>query len=258
VIQLSGGTDVIGNVAWRGAVAVTRFLLPARRQGHPAPGLEATGPCQVPWRESTVRTERFDRMGDVSTPAVGSRFSASFSRRLRIALVAWLTMLGLDFLLNGAVFAGIYQGDGPFMLAPAEAARRIPFGYLAFLMLAAGMVEIAYRTGVRHVADGLRLGLAIGGAFGAIWALGLYSIATVEASSAIAFAMIWIALAALGSSAAAAGLATSNLRRLLLLAVLFDVACVALVIGLQSLGVVPATTAEILFRAMAAVNQLGL
>jgi hypothetical protein len=43
----------------------------------------------------------------------------------------WLVMLGLDFLLNGALFARLYQGDGGVMLAPTEAFRRIPFGYLA-------------------------------------------------------------------------------------------------------------------------------
>ena len=50
----------------------------------------------------------------------------SVSRRLRLAIVTWLAILGLDFLLNGAVFARMYQGGGPFMLSPTEAFRRIP------------------------------------------------------------------------------------------------------------------------------------
>lgn len=197
-------------------------------------------------------------MGDVSRSAVGSRSSASVARRFKIALVVWLAMLGLDFLLNGAVFAGIYQGNGGFMLAPAEAARRIPFGYLAFLILASGIVEIVHRMGIRGVGDGLRLGLVVGAAFGAIWALGLYSIATLGAPVAMAFALIWLAVATLGSATAAAGLAAPSLRGLLLRVILFDVACIVIVIGLQSFGVVPTVTAGIPVSAMTSVNQIGL
>lgn len=40
-------------------------------------------------------------------------------------------MLGLDFVLNGAIFARMYQSASAFVLSPAEAARRIPFGYLS-------------------------------------------------------------------------------------------------------------------------------
>jgi hypothetical protein len=163
----------------------------------------------------------------------------TFSRRFRVALVVWLAMLGLDFLLNGAVFAGMYQGDGAFILAPAEAFRRIPLGYLAFLILAIGIVEIAYRLRVVRIADGIRLGLLIGGVFGAIWGLSLYSIATLGAQLALAFAVIWLSLAVLGSAVGAAGLAGTSLRGLVLRVGAFDLLCAVIVIGLQSFGVVP-------------------
>jgi hypothetical protein len=42
-------------------------------------------------------------------------------------------MLGLDFLLNGALFACIYHESGNFILAPTDAFRRIPLGYLALV-----------------------------------------------------------------------------------------------------------------------------
>jgi hypothetical protein len=174
-------------------------------------------------------------------PAAPPRRS-TFSRRLRVALVAWLAMLGLDFLLNGALFARMYQEGGTFILAPTDAFRRIPLGYLAFLILALGVVEITYRLRVTRIGDGVRLGLAIGGVFGGTWSLSLYSIATLSAQVALAFAAIWLALLTLAAVVAASGLAPSSLRGLALRVIAFDVLCVVTVVALQSFGLVPTTT----------------
>jgi hypothetical protein len=211
----------------------------------------STTPCRVPLTTSVKRATRGGSVdGEARSLAwynnAGMQSDVAFTpssllRRVRVALVVWLAMLGLDFLLNGALFAGMYKHGGPFMLAPSEAFRRIPFGYLAFLILAIGIVEIAYRLRVARIADGIRLGLLIGGVLGAVWGLGLYSIATLGADVALAFAVIWLSLALLGSAVAAAGLAGSPLRGLVLRVGAFDVLCVVIVIGLQSLGVVPTT-----------------
>jgi len=165
--------------------------------------------------------------------------ASGFGSRVQVALVAWLAMLGLDFLLNGAVFAGIYQGGGPFLLAPMDAFRRIPIGYLAFLCLALGIVELTYRLGVSQAAAGLRLGLMLGAVAGVVSSLGLYSIATIEPMVALVFALVWFALIALGSAIAARGLARRSLRGLVIRVAAFDVFCVATVVALQSFGVVP-------------------
>jgi hypothetical protein len=114
--------------------------------------------------------------------------SLTAGRRIRLTLVVWLAMLGLDFLLNGGLFARMYQGERAFMLAPSEAFRRIPLGYLAFLILAVGVVELVHRLRVTRLADGLRLGLLIGAVLAATWGLGLYLIASLSAQVALAFA----------------------------------------------------------------------
>ena len=161
------------------------------------------------------------------------------STRLRVTLLVWFAMLGLDFLLNGAVFARIYQDGSAFMLPPAEAFRRIPLGYLAFLIVASAIVEGARRLGLKGFANGLRLGLVAGAVAGAVWSLSLYSIASLNAPAALAFGVIWLALVALGSAVAAAAMERSSLRNLVFLVAGFDVACVIAVIALQSAGVVP-------------------
>ena len=156
-----------------------------------------------------------------------------------MALVAWLAMLGVDFLLNGALFAGIYQGGSPFLLAPMDAFRRIPVGYLAFLGLALGIVELTHRLGVLRAAAGLRLGLVLGVVVGVVSSLSLYSIATIDPLVAVVFALVWFALIAVGSAIAAHGLAQRSLRGLVIRVVAFDVVCIATVVALQSFGVVP-------------------
>jgi hypothetical protein len=174
-------------------------------------------------------------------PAAPPRPS-TLSKRIRVALITWLAMLGLDFLLNGALFARMYQEGGTFILAPTDAFRRIPLGYLAFLILALSVVEITHRLRVARIGDGVRLGLVIGGVFGGTWSLSLYSIATLSAQVALAFAAIWLALLTLAAAVAASGLAQTSLRGLALRVISFDVLCVVAVIALQSFGVVPTVT----------------
>lgn len=162
--------------------------------------------------------------------------------RIRVALVVWLAMVGLDFVLNAALFAGMYHEGGAFMLAPGEAFRRIPFGYLAFLLMAAGVVELAFRLGVTTLSQGIRLGAATGAVLGAAWSLGLYSIATVSPQVALAFAVIWFALFIVAGAVAAAGLGRASLRGLTLRVAGIDVLGAIAVVVLQSFGVVPTLT----------------
>lgn len=163
-------------------------------------------------------------------------------RRLGVVFVVWLAMIGLDFVLNAALFASMYQDGGAFMLAPAEAFRRIPLGYLAFLVLAAGVTELAWRLGVATTADGIRLGLVSGLVLGAAWGLGLSSVATVSPQVALAFAGIWFALLTAAGGVAAAGLGRSSLRGLTVRVVGIGVLGAFVVIALQSFGVVPTLT----------------
>jgi len=151
-------------------------------------------------------------------------------------------MVGLDFVLNAGLFAGIYATGGPFLLAPLEAFRRIPFGYLAFLILAAGVVELTVRLRITRITDGIRLGLVSGATLAASWGLGLYSIATVSPSQTLALAAIWVALLLVAGGVAAAGVRRASLRGLALRVAGADVLGAITVIALQSFGVLPTLT----------------
>ena len=162
--------------------------------------------------------------------------------RLRVVAVVWLAMLGADFLLNAGLFAGLYRDAGGFVLPAAEAFRRIPLGYLAFLVVAFGVVELAHRLGAGGLRAGFRLGVVLGGIVGAVWALALYSIATLPPALAAGFAVTWFALLVVASTVAAAGLSRARVGGLALRVAGFDVACLVTVVALQSAGVVPTVT----------------
>lgn len=185
------------------------------------PGLWTNGPIRTVVPDSTV---------------------SPMPRRISVVLIVWLAMVGLDFVLNAGLFASIYRTGGTFLLAPLEAFRRIPFGYLAFLILAAGVVELAARLGITRTADGVRLGLASGATLAASWGLGLYSIATLTPSQALAFAAIWLALLTVAGGVAAAGLGRASLRGLALRVAGAVLLAAITVIALQSFGVLPTLT----------------
>jgi hypothetical protein len=102
----------------------------------------------------------------------------STRRILGVGIISWLTMLGVDFLLHGGLLANIYAQESPFLLSQLEAFRKIPIGYLSFLLITALLLWLMLRIGVvgwrRGRVFGLKLGLL---AWGAVL-LGLISIST--------------------------------------------------------------------------------
>ena len=104
--------------------------------------------------------------------------TSSRSRVVSTLLAAWLLALAFDFLLHGGVLARLYTRPDPFLLAPIEAFRRIPAGYLAFLLLTAGLYWLLARLAISGWFDGLRLGFFAGLLVWGAMALGLYSIST--------------------------------------------------------------------------------
>lgn len=158
--------------------------------------------------------------------------------RVRVAVLVWLAMLGVDFLLNGSFFARLYQDGGSFLLPPMEAFRRIPLGYLAFLLVAFGIVEFEYRLGIKGLRGGIAVGLVLGGVGALVWSLSVFSIASITVLQAVAFAVAWLAIVQVGSGVAAQGLTQMSLRKLTVGVASFDFVCVGLAIAMQSFGIV--------------------
>lgn len=154
-------------------------------------------------------------------------------------LAAWLLSLGFDFFLHGGLLAQLYVEPTSFLLDPEVAFRRIPLGYLTFLILTSALLWLFRQLGVRGGLRGLGYGIGVGSVVWGALALGLYSISTATLSLLAAW---WIGqtaelgLAGLVLGAAEQGMPLTRLW----LAVLATVAIfVVSTILLQSFGLAP-------------------
>jgi hypothetical protein len=118
--------------------------------------------------------------------------------------------------------------------------RRIPLGYLSFLVLILSLYWLFHRLGIRGVASGLRHGAIIGSVVWGALAIGLYSIST---AALPLLAGWWIGQAIeLGLAGAVLGAAEAGvpLKRIWTAVSLAVVGCIAGTAVLQNLGLAPA------------------
>jgi hypothetical protein len=160
-------------------------------------------------------------------------------RVLSSVAAAWILSLGFDLFLHGGLLAQLYREPSPFLLGPEAAFRRIPLGYLAFLVLVLALYWLLRRLGVCGATAGFRHGTAAGAVVWGALALGLYSIST---ATSLMLAGWWIGQAIeLGLAGAVLGAAAtgSPMKRIWAIVTIAVVACVVGTILLQSMGVAP-------------------
>ena len=154
-------------------------------------------------------------------------------------LMAWVLAVAFDLFLHAGVLAGLYREPSAFLLPAEDAFRRIPLGYIAFLVLIVGLFWLCRRLAVRDWISGLRL-VAVAGAvvWGAL-ALGLYSISTAPPALLAGW---WIGQTVeLGLAGAVLGAAATPVprRRLWVVVAAGVILLVGGTIVLQSLGLAP-------------------
>lgn len=166
--------------------------------------------------------------------------SDSPGKRVHIAFLAWVSMLGTDLLLHGGVLARLYAAPSPFLLDAETAFARIPIGYASFLVLAALFAELGVRLNVRSWRTGLRLGLVAGGAIWLALIMGLFSIASAPwplLAGWFAGQTLELGIAGALIGAAIGGASMPRLWRIVLV---WCLAAVAVTITLQNTGLAPA------------------
>jgi hypothetical protein len=165
---------------------------------------------------------------------------AGVPRVVLAVAAAWVLSLGIDFLLHAGLLARLYADKAsPFLLQPEAAFRRIPLGYLAFLILVLSLYWLLSRLGVRRAIAGLRYATAAGVVVWGALSAGLFSISTVPCHVLVAW---WLGQALeLGAAGAAVGAALGGVpaRRLWTVVIATVVACVAITVVLQSVGWAP-------------------
>ena len=173
------------------------------------------------------------------TPTDAGRGTVTVSRMMLSVAAAWVLSLGFDVFLHAGLLARLYAQPSPFLLGPEEAFRRIPLGYLAFLILTLTLHWFFRQVGVRGASAGLRYGAAAGVVVWGAFAAGLYSISTVALPL---LASWWVGQALeLGLAGAVLGAAAGGvpLRRIWAMVAIVVFACVAVTTVLQSLGLAP-------------------
>ncbi len=153
---------------------------------------------------------------------------------------AWVLSLGFDLFLHAGVLAKLYVEASPFLLQPEEAFRRIPLGYLSFLVLTLSLNWLFHRLGIRGAASGLRHGSMVGLVVWGALAVGMYSISTAGLPLLVSWWIgqtIELGLAGAVLGAAAAGV---SLKRTWVIVVFAVIGCIAGTIVLQTLGIAPA------------------
>jgi hypothetical protein len=149
-------------------------------------------------------------------------------------------MIGIDLLLHAGLLAPLYDWDSPFLLSPQEAFVRIPAGYLAFGVLAGGLVWLVARLGISSAREAAGIG-AMGGAV--VWGallLGLWSISSAGAPLLAAWWVGQTAELAVGGYVGGLALAGARVRSVAFAAVAILLTGAVVAVVLQSIGYAPA------------------
>jgi hypothetical protein len=164
----------------------------------------------------------------------------SGQRGVRISLLGWLAMIGVDFFVHGGLLAGLYTAPAPFLLPPAQAFSRIPLGYAAFFLLAILLLWLLRERAVAGARPGFVFGLQLGAlAWGAL-VLGLASISSADPLLLLGWFVGQTVELAVGGAVIGGALAGQPLSRLLVRVLALDLVLVVATIVLQSLGLAPA------------------
>lgn len=172
--------------------------------------------------------------------AIESETSIVSPFNIRLILIAWLCMLGFDFFLHGGLLADIYSQESPFLLSPMQSFRRIPIGYLSFLIAAAFLVWLSLKVGIRSAKDGFMLGLSVGLVIWISQSLGLYSITTAKPVTLLAWSIGQSVEMAFAGAIVGIARKDASLRKAFLIALISALLLISLTILAQSIGLVRA------------------
>ena len=158
---------------------------------------------------------------------------------LQLTLIAWLSMLGFDFLLHAGLLAELYLQPSSFLLPKTTAIALVPIGYLSYLPLAILLVWLMIRLRLAGAREGALFGLELGGLIWGAFVLGLLSVSTANVSLLIGWFIGQTLELAIAGAVIGSGLGRVRLRRLFGIVLVFVLLAIVTTIILQSLGVVP-------------------
>jgi len=171
-------------------------------------------------------------MGNMSDNS--SNFS---SRRLvSIGFLSWLAVLGIDFFLHAGLFADLYTQLTPSLLAPEDAYRLIPLGYLSLLLQIILLLWLIVNLKIQTWKEGALFGGKLSLLLGSSMVLGMLSISTLTWQFLLGSMCAQIVEMAVAGAIIGSGLSVEKLRMTMFRVIAVVIFLLVLTIALQTLG----------------------
>ena len=172
----------------------------------------------------------------MSTPKEAGFATVSRRRIIRIVLLAWFAINGLDFFLNAGLLARFYRWDLPGFLPPLKMFQYIPLGYAAFLLWSILLVWLMNRLSVSGFRAGAIFGLKIGILLAAAGFCGQLSVFAFPVWMLLLWMVVNTLLITAGGAVVGASLAATRLRPLAFRVAALFLVCLVGGIVLQNIG----------------------
>lgn len=159
----------------------------------------------------------------------------SFRRLAGIAFLAWISVIGFDFLLHATFLAPLYAEPHPFLLSPERAFALIPVGYLSFLIFVMLVLWLMVKLKITNWKEGLFFGLKLGALIWGALTLSLLSITSAPLILMVGWFLGQTVETGIAGLVIGAGLGAEKLKSLLIWIVLFVLGAIMLGVILQNL-----------------------
>jgi hypothetical protein len=163
----------------------------------------------------------------------------SIRRLIIITLLSWLSQIIFDFFLYAGLFAKLLIESRAAFLPPEELFKRIPLGYLSYLITSGMLVWLMVRLGISGWKQGALFGLKIGAFLSCSYVVGMASGFPIKPALLIAILFGSTAQSAIAAGVIGSGVSGARLGRLSLKLVAFLILVLIAYFLLQSLGLAP-------------------
>lgn len=167
-----------------------------------------------------------------------SRPLPSIGFLIKLTLLSWFSMIGVDFFLHAGLVSSVYSQPSPFLLPSDRAFARIPIGYLSFLVSGIFLLWLILKLKLQGWKKGAIFGLQVGFLTWGAFSIGLFSIATVPPVLLIAWFLGQAIELGIAGGVIGYGLTQSNLGRLFIPVLIFVIISIVIAIVLQNIGFV--------------------
>lgn len=170
------------------------------------------------------------------------RADSSVPRLIGIVLLGWLAQVGFDLFQHAGIFAQLWLESQSTFLPPTELFRRIPLGYLSFLVSTVFLAWLMLQLKIVGSKAGALFGIKIGSFLSASMVLGMASGFPIKFPLLVAWFFGGIAQYAVVAAVLGSGLGGARLGRLSLKVIGLVIMLFVITIILQTLGIAPAMT----------------